>query len=489
MPLKAQDWLSHGLHTRCAAVLFLAAWFLYFAGNGLWAPFSGDDLMNLHHYLSKPAHTLALDNLRYWSTSYRPLGGLFYSALYWLSGFDPFPFRAVCFALLGINLILLFRFCRLLSGSKETALFATFLAAYHAWFVDLYYSSGTVYDLLCFAFYFGAFTYYLRIRQADRLPNWKESIVLGVLYICALNAKEMAVTLPLFVAIYEWLYHTPRTAGSALKWPLFGGRMAVAGGLLTIPYVLGKLTGAGSLTENPAYQLSTSPGRFLDTFHLYLNPLLYQNHVFRDSNTVQLLLGMLALALWSRSRTLVFAWSFLLLSLLPVAFINHHAAFFLYIPFAGWVLYAAEILAALRRWLSDTLVRWFRFARGRYSEVFGICALLAILAWVLAPLHTHESVETLRLFQSVQPPSRTAAAGLLRLRPSVKRGARLLFVNDPFPKDQYFPVFLARLVYHDMSIDVTRTAVRPVPESEYRRYDVIFVYRGGAAPVAILKSG
>src|SRR5260370_42692889 len=85
-------------------------WLLLFAHNGLTAPFSGDDLMNLHGYLSRSPVSLLVDNLRYWSTSYRPLGGLFYIAFYNWFGFDPLPFRAACFGLLGLNLSLLWRF-------------------------------------------------------------------------------------------------------------------------------------------------------------------------------------------------------------------------------------------------------------------------------------------------------------------------------------------------------------------------------------------
>ncbi len=91
-------------------VLIAFGWLLLFAHDGLTAPFSGDDLMNLHGYLSRTPVSLMLDNLRYWSTSYRPLGGLFYVALYSWFGFDPLPFRVACFGLLALNLSLLRRF-------------------------------------------------------------------------------------------------------------------------------------------------------------------------------------------------------------------------------------------------------------------------------------------------------------------------------------------------------------------------------------------
>jgi hypothetical protein len=139
-------------------LVFIAfGWLLLFAHDGLTAPFSGDDLMNLHGYLSRSPVSLILDNLRFWSTSYRPLGGLFYAALYHWFGFNPLPFRVACFGLLALNLGLLWRFTLGLSCSREVAFLALLISGYHAWFVDLYYSTGTVYDLLCYAFYLGAF--------------------------------------------------------------------------------------------------------------------------------------------------------------------------------------------------------------------------------------------------------------------------------------------------------------------------------------------
>jgi dolichyl-phosphate-mannose-protein mannosyltransferase len=465
------------------AVLMIGGWFLYFAGGGLSASFSGDDLMNLHGYLSKPVLTLLADNLSYWSTSYRPLGGLFYTGFYTLFGFNPLPFRIGCFVLMGLNLVLLFRFCRLLSDSSEVAFLATFLGSYHAWFVDLYYSSGTVYDLLCFCFYLGVFNLYAGIRRAGRLPRLWESLLLAALYICALNAKEMAVTLPLALLIYECLYHRPNLSTGPWTWLLREGRMVLILGLLTVPYIAIKLTGSGSLVENPAYQLSISPVRFLKTFHLYLNPFFYREHVFHDSNTIQLLLLMLAVAVWRRSRSLIFAWCFVLFTLLPVAFIAHYAAFFLYIPSAGWALYIAEILIMLRRVLALAIARLFLLVKVSSRGVFPIAVttartiLFVGIACVLVPFHLRETSKTRQIFSRAQPPVRAMTAQLLRVEPHLPPSAHVLFVDDPFPKDQYFLVYLTRLVYHDMSIEVSRTSVQPCPIADYGKYDAVLSLR------------
>ena len=454
-------------------------WLLLFARNGLLAPFSGDDLMNLHGYLSRPLASLIVDNLRYWSTSYRPLGGIFYVLLYRWFGLDPLPFRLACFGLLVLNLGLLGRFTLRLSESREAVFLALLLAGYHAWFVDLYYSTGTVYDLLCYSFYLGAFNVYLGVRGRGLVLSWRRVGMAAALYVCALDAKEMAVTLPLLMAAYEAIYHGRAIWRSRFAWLWREGRGVLVTGLLTLPYVAGKLMGAGSLVENPAYRLHISPGRYLDAFHLYLNPLLYQEHVFRDPNTIQLMLVLLALAVWRRSRPLLFAWCFLTVSLLPVAFIAHYSGFFLYLPMAGWSLYAAVLLVMARRLLVSLLVRLVRaseFQAGR-MRIASVVALPVLLALFLAPHHRRESVKTLRIFQSAQPPSRQIARELIALRPSLPRGARVLFVNDPFSqKDEYFLYFLTRLLYRDMSISVERAPLGQTLRTGHGRYDAVFTF-------------
>ena len=410
--------------------------------------------MNLHNHLTRGAAGLLIDNLRYWSSAYRPLGGLFYVAIYRIFGFHPLPFRIACFGLLALNLGFLWRFTRRLSGSRELAFLALLLAGYHAWFVDLYYNTGTVYDLLCYCFYLGAFNFYLGVRPQKL--SWRELGTLTILYVCALNAKEMAVTLPVLLAVYEAIYH-----GRSFR---YTGVLVTS--LVTIPYMIGKLTGPGSLVETPSYHLTISPGRYLDTFHLYLNPLLYREHLFRDPNTVQLLIAMLLVALFLRKEPLLFAWCFVLISLLPVAFIAHYAGFFLYLPMAGWALYAAALLVEIRKLV-------VRDVRSLPLQKASVVALPLLLVLVLAPQHRRESAKTLRIYESVQPPTRQVAAELMALRPRLPRGSRVLFVGDPFPQNEYFLYFLTRLLYRDMTLTVDKAPGSP------GHYDAVFVFRDG----------
>ena len=61
---------------------------------------------------------------------------------------------------------------------------------------------------------------------------------------------------------------------------------------------------------------------------------------------------------------------------------------------------------------------------------------------------------------------------MIALRPSLPRGARVLFVGDPFAKDEYFLLFLTRLVYRDMSITVEKT-------TPGQGYDAVFTFQHG----------
>ena len=473
--------MNRRLLLNALLVLIAFGWLLAFAHNGLSAPFSIDDLMNLDFHLSVPAGSLVLDNLRYWSTAYRPLGGLFYVALYHFVGFDPLPFRLACFALLGINLVLLGRFTLLVSGSREVAFLALLLAGYHARLIDLYYSTGTVYELLCYAFYFAAFNSYIRARAGGKPMGWRRLGILAALYLCALNAKEMAVSLPVLLAAYEVIYHGKDLRDHGPRWLWRDGRGVLASVLLTVPYVVGKLTGPGSLVEVPAYRLTLSPARYLHAFHLYLNTLLYQDHVFRDANTVQLVAAMLVLALLLRSRPMLLAWCFLLVSFLPVAFIAHYDGFFLYFPLAGWALYAAVLLVQTRKLLIKvlgTIVRANEEQAGQLATASSV-ALPILLALLLAPQHRRESVKSLALFESGQPPSRENAQELISLRPTLPHGARVAFVGDPFPQNAYYLLFLTRALYRDRSITVDKVASAQDLASKPGPYDSVFLFQNG----------
>ena len=438
---------------RIAAALFLIGYLFWFAGGGLWARFTGDDLMNLNFHLKPSFAHLLLSNLTFWTTAYRPMGGVVYAAVYRLAGFHPMPFRAVCFVLLFANLALAYRLFARLGGSAEVGLLATLFVTYHAWFVNLYYSTGTIYELLCFGFYVAAFDYYVRIRGEGHGLRAGQWAVLLALYIGALNSKELAVTFPVCLLCYECIWHR-----RGIQW-----RAPVVCAILTGIYIVGKLTGVDSLVANPAYRPAISASRYLHTFHLYLNVLFYQDHFFRDANTILLVVLMLAAAIWLRSRVLVFAWCFVLFSVLPFIFVPHYSGFFLYLPMVGWALYAATCLAMLRR---------------KFVPKLPGAVLFLVVAVVLEPVHGRESHKSIRVFSSADLPTTETIAALQTVQPSVKPGANIYFASDPFPAHTFDLVFLVRLFYDDLTISVAR-AKDGDPSTGGGPFDAVFRWEDG----------
>ena len=176
-----------------AAAVSIACYYLYLAGEGIRAYFSPDDLMNLYVCWQKPLADVLKANVLFFTDFFRPMGAVFYRGLYAIAGFHPMPFHIACTAIALFNLYLTYCVVRRLAASRELALLATVISCYHARFADLYYNIGTVYDLLCFSFFYGAFLYYVRIRQSGGVLSKLQIAVCCVLYVAALNSKEMAV--------------------------------------------------------------------------------------------------------------------------------------------------------------------------------------------------------------------------------------------------------------------------------------------------------
>jgi hypothetical protein len=74
---------------------------------------------------------------------------------------------------------------------------------------------------------------------------------------------------------------------------------------------------------------------------------------------------------------------------------------------------------------------------------------------------------------SVQFPSRQMIQQLSELQPTLRRGAHVLYVGDPYPKESYILLFTTSLFYRDLSIAVDRAAgFKP-------GYDAVFGFRDG----------
>ncbi len=150
---------------------FIACYFLAFTWRGLLVYFTGDDMMNLYGYWSKPVSDLVRANLLFWTPSYRPFGGVVYRSMFALFGFNPYPLYVVFFAAMLVNLWLAYLAMSRIADSAEVGALGALLFAFHGKLDYLYYNGGSLYEAFCFLFYFLALFLYVRIRRRGLFPG------------------------------------------------------------------------------------------------------------------------------------------------------------------------------------------------------------------------------------------------------------------------------------------------------------------------------
>ena len=391
---------------RAAAVLAVAAIFLVFAGDGLAAYFTPDDMMNLFGAWFLPLAGQA-----------RPMGALVYRSIFAGFGLNPLPYRIVCFLLLAGNLALLYTVARRLSGSAVAAALACLLGAYHAHLADLYYSTGTIYDLLCYTFYWGAALFWMRGRPWTAL----------CLYAGALLSKEMAVTLPLVLAAYELVYRRPGKLSQLFP-------MLVVTGVFVLRAIVAS---AG----NTAYTLHVAWRPLIENWQNYASDLFYGAFQMTPAKVLVLWVLVASGVVMLRTCDAVVSAVVIWVGLLPVAFIAQRGFYAIYLTLPGWYLMAARLIERATR-------------RANPAVVFAAVALLLI------PLHAARK-EKGRAWVA------EAHASVRRLLEPLRgeklpKHARILFLADSYPTDDYLAAFIFWLSFRDNALRVDRVRAADV---------------------------
>ncbi len=438
---------------------FVALYFLWFAAGGLTTGFAPDDMHNMHKYWEAGPAAVAKANLTFWSSFYRPAGGAWYLSLYSLVHMNPLAYRVTCFVLLGFNLWLIFRLALAFTASFDIASLSAALAAFHAAMIPIYFSNSTIYDILCFTFTNSALIWYLRIRQRGEFLSILQTAVFLLLYIAALDAKEMAVTLPVFVLLWE------------LAQPRRGVRRlipALIAGALTAIYIYGKMTGPDTLSAMDAYKPIYTVQRFFATARNDMNLLFYTERWFNSTRVILLWIAMPLTGWLLRSRVLVLSGVFAILAFLPVSFLPPREGFVCYLPLAWWSIYLAILLLELRE---------------RYSPKIPAIAILLVVPLLIAPLHQRHKRVMLGYLNGAQARTSGALQDLRDLHPRLPQGGRVLIRNNRFGPnwDMYF---LTKLWFNDHRLQVVLQDLNAEPRGDSaREYDLVLDDQSGRLQV------
>ena len=400
--------MSRRLYLVLSSAVVISIW-IWFTRDGLASYFSGDDLMNTYLAWQKPLLRLAGENLLFFSPGYRPFGNLVYRLLFEMAGFHPLPFRIACFALLFLNLYLAYRAAAEIGGI-ETAVLAVLFSCYNAG-SDLYHDAGIIYDILCFTLYFAALGLYFSARGRKLYLSNAQLAWFLILYMFALDSKEMAVTLPLVLVAYEAFLGEPAAGSLVRRW-----LPSALSALMTVPYVIGKLSHSSPLIGNEDYRLHISPRNYIAGLTHYFD-LLTSLHPGTLKAPICMLVIFLAaaIALITRDRRLMFALTFILITPLPIVFVALRGAYVMYIPMFGIALYLAVAIVKLRDALVGPRLQFATFA---------VCAAAVIGFHASRPWQP-----------DVNPFIRSTVNQLGEIQPRVRVGSKILFVDDPFDKD------------------------------------------------------
>jgi hypothetical protein len=463
-------------------VFVLVLYFLYFALPAVGGHFAEDEIPELYRYWHYGPLKWLWANICFWrdtKTFFRPAGVLYLGPFYQCFGLNPRPYHIAQISILGASIPMLYYLTRSLSSSRSIAFLAVLAICYHVKLISLVFVGSFTYDALCGFFYFAALTYYIHIRKRDARPRPLQLAGFLVLYVCALDFKEMAVTLPVIVLSYEVL-RSPRWGNwkQFIGWAWSFATPALIAGLITALYIYGRIYGPTSLATAGHYRPHYSWSIFVKSNASFVSQLFYGLAVSEKA----------LLALW----TLVFIYAFLrrdrmlrlmafwvLIVPLPLAFIVPiRAGGHLYLPLFGWAMIFAKVASDLIALLcKSSFLIGQRAAAGKISpSTFSVAATL-VVAFALAIFTRWKNQPSLvRHFQNVGRKTSHVVQAFrsLDLRPATH--STILVKGNPFiPGQGWNALFIPSLLWNDHSLRIWLDGLNKLTPQQLEKMDYIIL--------------
>jgi len=435
-------------------------------------------MMNMGIYFRLGAWRALTSQILLWKGFYRPMGAGFYLPLYHWFGLNPAPFQAAILALLAANVYLTFRLAKALRCGGLVSALAAVAIAYHAGLTSLVYQIDMVYDVLCFGFFVGALLLYVHIRGQRRYPRLQETTAFLALYICALNSKEMAFTLPAILLAYECFYQFSRSPERKAPegWVRGSGILILTMVGLGLLDLYGKKSGVMPLLGNPDYRPVFSLRRFFEFQSNSLHDLLgaFGTPGWRGVLAIWALVTYLA---WRRDRPVLrFCWAYMLITPAPIAFLVGRTQGSLYIVLAGWAIFAAVVLVDVAQKAAGFLAQEPVFERLGRTWLFALLIGGSVLLWGNRMRYLKTAlVEPAAAIQGIQ--TSEVIEQLRQLDARVPPHSQVVFLDDPF--EDWDMTFIGTLWFRDRSIQVHTQRLERLPEKDLARMDYVFDFRDG----------
>ena len=141
--------------------------------------------------------------------SYRPVATFSYHLIYAVFKLDPFGYHLASLILHIINVILVYSLTHILHKNKTASLVAGLIFACHPVLTEAVNGISFNEDLWATLFYLLSLICYTRLNSEDNKFNIGTYVLSLVLYLLGLLSKEMAITLPAIIFIYDIITRRP----------------------------------------------------------------------------------------------------------------------------------------------------------------------------------------------------------------------------------------------------------------------------------------
>jgi tetratricopeptide (TPR) repeat protein len=385
------------------ALLVLLCLIVYY--NSLSNEFVYDDFGSIveNKYIKQPGQFLSsLFNQSYFKiagleASYRPVATLSYFFIYAFAELNPFYYHLASLLLHTLNAVLVFWMANLILKNQLGALIAGLLFASHPALSEAVNCISFNEDPLTALFFLLSLIFYIRLRAEYVSSNIRGYSLALIFYFLGLLSKEMAITLPTVILLYDVVLRDGQRDRLTIQHLLntlekrayfYSGYVAVSlvyvfirffilynpGGYLNASY--------GSLVERLIYL----PGHIFSFIELAIFPLnltadyvfSYPDSFFNGSNLLGFagVMGLAGLSflVYRYSKAVFFGIWWFLITLFPVSnLIEIYSPFaerYLYIPIIGFCLVVPAVI--------DGIVSR-RFTRPAVATVVTLIPTLVIL--------------------------------------------------------------------------------------------------------------
>ncbi|MBI2687297.1 MAG: hypothetical protein HYX27_13340 [Acidobacteria bacterium] len=410
----------------------------------LYNYFDTDDMMNLYGAWHR------------FGDQVRPAGAIFYRTIFDVAGFQPLAFHIAGFVLIFFNLYLFSRLLNHFAGNRIAATAALLFGCFQGSMWMIYASTGMIYDVLC-----ATFLHLALLIAIERPGRW---ILIGILQVAALSAKELGVSLPLLLLLYG-VYYKPVSR-----------KVLLLTALLSAGFVAQRFLIKNLLTGHEAYTPVFTWERIGSCVATYTTILFSHSLTFTPLAAVLFWLGLLAVAAAIRSWRMSFGILFFWAGLSPMLVgTPRHSGYVFYVSFIGLALAFGSLAAWIRAAVLAHQPR--RFLRPVLTVLF-----LAVVVTV----HYYQKRVTFK--RSELPGGQDAIRTLAKIHLPLRQGQRVLILNSPGMASSYLGAFTLTLTHRVRDLDVVEEPWREGFRRSEAKYDHVLVFPPGRPDPIILST-